>query len=642
MISFFPMPYSDELLYSIIARYHVRSGNTSPKITLRELFNSATVSAVLDLPCCIDELVANMPSFIHLSAEELIMKHTLFPYYAAFLPKGRVKEVLTSMKSNFGGDIHTRIGIMASTIQPPKYIRFCPECNKEDKTQFGEYYWHRQHQAPGMLVCSKHFVPLLDSLINVHGINKHAFIPADEKNCSLKQMQKENNERLNTLAQDIRWIFENYEHVKETKDFREKYLDTLKDHGLATSTERIYQVELLKSFTDYYSNKLLELLQLDVDPDNQDNWVSCIVRKHRKAFHPLRHLLMMQFLSGSAEQFYSMPHEYKPFGDGPWICLNASAEHYREPVIEKVEITHCMDTKLPVGTFKCSCGFIYSRRGPDISIEDRFKIGRIKTFGTIWEKKLQEYVEQEQLSMRETARRLNVDPNTVKKYALILQLNHSWSLNSNELSCVNSKDAVNSLKTDLFEVKRTKYRSQWLETKANNLGMTMTDLRAISEKIYMWLYKNDKDWLKSNAPKYNSTQNKSYRVDWNDRDEQLFIHVRKIINEIMQNDTKPTRVTISRVGKETGCLAILEKHLEKLPITKTYLLDNIESIEDFQKRRVIWAAKELKKKDDNISRWEIIRKAGLNVNNSAQIEDYIDSILEKQDNLQLSYWKEKN
>lgn len=35
MISFFPMPYPDELWYSVICRYHIRSGNPSFKYSIR-------------------------------------------------------------------------------------------------------------------------------------------------------------------------------------------------------------------------------------------------------------------------------------------------------------------------------------------------------------------------------------------------------------------------------------------------------------------------------------------------------------------------------------------------------------------------------------------------------------------------------
>lgn len=37
MITFFPVPYEDEVLYSVLARYHVRSGNTSYKATMQDL-----------------------------------------------------------------------------------------------------------------------------------------------------------------------------------------------------------------------------------------------------------------------------------------------------------------------------------------------------------------------------------------------------------------------------------------------------------------------------------------------------------------------------------------------------------------------------------------------------------------------------
>ena len=37
MISFFPSPYPDELWYSVICRYHVHSGNSCAKHTMRQL-----------------------------------------------------------------------------------------------------------------------------------------------------------------------------------------------------------------------------------------------------------------------------------------------------------------------------------------------------------------------------------------------------------------------------------------------------------------------------------------------------------------------------------------------------------------------------------------------------------------------------
>ena len=40
MLGSFPTPYPDELLYSVVARYHVRSGNKSFRQTHEELFET--------------------------------------------------------------------------------------------------------------------------------------------------------------------------------------------------------------------------------------------------------------------------------------------------------------------------------------------------------------------------------------------------------------------------------------------------------------------------------------------------------------------------------------------------------------------------------------------------------------------------
>jgi len=75
MITFFPVPYEDEVLYSVLARYHVRSGNTSYKATMQDLFSSISVTAVMDLPSNIQNLVNNMPLNSRYTEEYLIKNH---------------------------------------------------------------------------------------------------------------------------------------------------------------------------------------------------------------------------------------------------------------------------------------------------------------------------------------------------------------------------------------------------------------------------------------------------------------------------------------------------------------------------------------------------------------------------------------
>jgi TniQ len=82
MLSFFPTPYPDEILYSVFARYHARSGNTKPDETLQELFNSRNTIVRADLPYNLAFLIKNLPLLSPHTAESLIQKHTLYPMYA--------------------------------------------------------------------------------------------------------------------------------------------------------------------------------------------------------------------------------------------------------------------------------------------------------------------------------------------------------------------------------------------------------------------------------------------------------------------------------------------------------------------------------------------------------------------------------
>ncbi|WP_307192646.1 TnsD family Tn7-like transposition protein [Mesobacillus stamsii] len=108
-------------------------------------------------------------------------------------------------------------------------------------------------------------------------------------------------------------------------------------------------------------------------------------------------------------------HDKSPFGAKPYICLNKASNHFGKPVVEEIEITYCNKTKLLIGTFKCSCGFHYSRRETD----DTYKIRRIKQFGEIWVERCKYLINDRKYSYRAAARELNVDTNTIIKYSNI-------------------------------------------------------------------------------------------------------------------------------------------------------------------------------------------------------------------------------
>ncbi|WP_264174715.1 TnsD family Tn7-like transposition protein [Clostridium estertheticum] len=101
--------------------------------------------------------------------------------------------------------------------------------------------------------------------------------------------------------------------------------------------------------------------------------------------------------------FASETHNYNIFGRGPWPCLNKVAEYYRMNVVNNLKITEDYKTRLPVRTFSCDCGFVYSRKGPDKVSGDRYRVGRIKEFSAVWENKLKVYLNENKHDLRELA-----------------------------------------------------------------------------------------------------------------------------------------------------------------------------------------------------------------------------------------------
>ena len=106
--------------------------------------------------------------------------------------------------------------------------------------------------------------------------------------------------------------------------------------------------------------------------------------------------------------------EYEPFGQGPWLCLNPIAEHYQQAVIYEMDVHIQPRTKLPVGTFRCSCGYIYTRKGPDKSEKDKYRKTRVKDYGELWEKTLMQLLIKKKKPISQTAKILGANPKTIR------------------------------------------------------------------------------------------------------------------------------------------------------------------------------------------------------------------------------------
>lgn len=599
MLCFFPTPYPDELFYSIIARYRKWTGEPSIHTMLQELFGVRHVTATFDMPSHLGFLANIMPLNSGITADRLVKKHTLYPLYTAFLPEDQTKAIYHSMVTGHsGGDIYTRTGLMASKIRYNRWFRYCPICAKEDlEEKYGEMYWYRTFQIPGLDICIKHEVWLQNSKVMLRQENKHQFVAPDEENCPLDSVTLVTDSK---LMQQYRLLGNAIEHLlNETYPnrpfnwFEECYLSKLQTMGYASINGAwVDQERLKRDFIENFGMEWLERMQSTLDEEN--SWLAEITRKHRKSFHPIRHLLLMNFLGLSLEEVFYQEPSFQPFGSGPWQCLNPASDHYQKRVISNLTLTACDKTKKIVGTFSCDCGFVYTRRaGND---DDPTRISRVKQYGEVWEKECKRLADAG-LNLREIGRRLKADPMTIKKY----------------LQEEQRKQGINEQSQAAEQ--RAFDRMKWLQLQESHPELSKTELRKLDPALYARLYRNDRRWLEQKSPKGKSRASSSGRVDWDARDKELLEKVKDAVEQILNVVGKPKRITVGRIGAVIGMRALLEKHLDKMPKTKEYLEQVVESEDKHRLRKIEWAMRELEREGEDILKWKVLRKAGIRPEN---------------------------
>ncbi|MGG0718918.1 TnsD family transposase [Robertmurraya massiliosenegalensis] len=596
MLSYFPELYPDELLYSWFARYHDHSSNESPKQTMQELFGNISSVAVVDLPNNLNRFYERIDHFNPPKINDLIRNHTLYNYYTFFQTKDIKKRAMDYLK--YGGKpgaIHMFLGIVASTIKGWQYLRFCPSCAKQDREKYGEAYWHVSHQLPKVYHCHLHQELLHNSTIELRNPHKHEFISAEKAILTTPHLVNLNSpkteQHLKRLSEESVNLINLIEKIEiEALSAIYKYL--MQINWYANYLGKVHQQYFTQQFKKYYGKEFLTLVDCDFDEHSDTSWIRNIVRKHHKAFHPVPHLLLLGFFNVSVKELKQLKGQrYEPFGQAPYYCLNPAVDHYKKRVIADLTITTCTDTRRPVGTFSCDCGFVYSRRGPDIDENDVFMIGRIKAFGDIWLAKLKELVASG-LSYYRIAQILDCDYATVKKYAQQQKIN-------------NLEDNVS-----VFVLKSEKEK-EWINLLRKYSSFTITQLRKEAPALYTWHYRNNREWLKEHSPKAPTKSIINKRVDWEKRDLEVLVQVKRAVKELHATE-KPVYVSKSRIGKMIGQLSLIEKLLDKLPKTKAYLDQHLETRKQYQIRRIKWACKKLYlENEEQIIEWKVRRLAGL-------------------------------
>ena len=143
-------PLPDELLTSALVRTCRRTGLPIGTVA-RELTGGRKWSPGFFQASQLSDLARVMGT----QPMELLWHHTVFPFASAFFEESVYRASLVSALAT--GKAATGLGATTQGVSDrARYRRFCVHCAREDAKRWGESYWHRAHNLPGVLLCAPH------------------------------------------------------------------------------------------------------------------------------------------------------------------------------------------------------------------------------------------------------------------------------------------------------------------------------------------------------------------------------------------------------------------------------------------------------------------------------------------------------
>lgn len=524
MISVFLDPHPEEILYSAVAR------NTSSLnyLDLRSVgvtyFSDPHTIATVVLPCRLEYLVPHLPLNTGHTVDILIDEHALLPFFMPFLLQARVTQLRSNMRGAQGMGVHMRAGLMASTVLLPNSLRFCPTCAAEVSEHHGEWFWHRQHQAPGVHLCSKHHIWLeMSPVLLAHRQTRHVYIASENAISCLPPpravLHTPREAKLLAIAQSAEWLLVQKPLPLGLEHLRERHVRALVKRGLAPFTGRVRMSEVLEAFMAFNKEVPLTFLYCHLDVQSQDTWLARLLGKPDSALRPVQHLLLMNFLGETVSDYLlDRAGPTTPFGSGPWPCFNPVCLNYNTCIIRTCTITYPPGLNgQPSGSFACTCGFTYGCAEPDPGRDDMYRRGKIIAVGQVWESELREYWNDASLSVNKLAEPLGVDPRTVRHHAQRLGLSMVGTKKKKALAIPPQRISGAEHDAGVVQPPFDLMRPVWQKACKTHGHPGRKCVRLQILQVYTWLYWHDRDWLEQHLPPGKRLE-PPQRGDWTERD----------------------------------------------------------------------------------------------------------------------------
>jgi hypothetical protein len=558
-------------MYSAWARFGEMLGLSAKRELMPLMFGQKHIKYIrFDVEKYVEIFSNRLPKGTRYSASYLINNHTLYPLYAAFLPKSKAHQLYDNFLT--GSLSKQRIlSFLKKRGDLPKYARYCPLCVQVDLEKYRETYWHRIHQIPNLEVCGIHNCWLENSKLCASLVtgkfDTAKKVVSDVKPRYISKTYDKNYSNLQMFFYECATYFllQGDKHIY-LEEILGRYRSIFLQRGYMKLDGEVILARLYKQAKGRISHKTFERLKI-ISSKNGYSASRAINPFTKWTLSPANHFLIVYVLKYSANTFLKdVPTDYFPFGDGPWPCQNPVCKQYQKRVIR--EVIPCMNNRKYYGRFVCDCGLSYIRRYGGIEAGQQRDI--IYTVGNTLHKMMGEKIENRAKKVKRIMQSLGVPERLAR------ELIAAWNRENRE------------------QVLENKHRRVLDAIIKSNPKISRNDLLLVNRVSFDWMRRNRPSYLdaKLSTPRQIITRQAKINMmtaeELVEFDKEQSGAVKNLYKKILQKQDRPYRITKTALLRGAKVIRSYIYVPEKLPLLQKTMQDLAESREDFARRYVSW------------------------------------------------------
>lgn len=310
-----PKPYPDELLYSILVRYYIRSGYGRVSKVQVKLFDTLPQQPWdIFLPSNLNRLTRKLWTKAKYIPDYFIQNHTLYPFYSQFLIPIEAELLRRVMIQQDNASISMIAKIPLDVDKAHQsYLKFCPKCFEQESDELGEAYWHRAHQIPGIVLCPDHEVPLLNSTVCLNSKALH-YVAADSDTCPIKGSEPCYTDltkyRMTAYTETLERLLNRHLPFRGLAWLRKRYQDYALQKGFLkfeTATNFTFdETKFFEELCNFYGEEFLDNILPVSFQSSKHQFMQCLLACDlSQTIDRVRHILLIIFLADSLQNFFA-------------------------------------------------------------------------------------------------------------------------------------------------------------------------------------------------------------------------------------------------------------------------------------------------------------------------------------------------